>query len=136
MRVFRPDFGSRRIAALFCCGFVLLHILVVHPLPYTHHAADVSHGHGVVSAAASSAVSTLSVVVQNPDHVVIACSNAEWVLPRIDTSSFGGLLESALASVGLVLLAFLPARIVLHRSSILPLPDGPGRQALLQVFRL
>lgn len=136
MRVFRPDLRNRRIAALLCCGIVLLHILVVHPLPYTHHSADASHGHGVVPAAASYAASTLTVIVQSPDHVAIACSNAEWVLPRIDTSAIDELLEPALASVMLFLLAFLPARTVLLRSSILPIPDGPDRQARLQVFRL
>jgi hypothetical protein len=134
MRVSRPDLHNRRIAVLLCCGIVLLHILVIHPLPYTHHVANASHGHGVVSATTADVVMTLTVIVQSPDHVAIACSNAEWVLPRIDSSSIDSLLEPALDGVMLYLLAFLPARPALHRSSILPLPDGPGRQALLQVF--
>lgn len=130
MRVIRSGLLDRRAIALLCSAFVLLHILVVHPLPDTHHAADEPHLHGVVSTAAASA---LTIIVQSPDHVTIACASAEWVMPRIDVTAVDGFLDSVPVSV---LLALFPGLAFKQQPYALPLPDGPGRQAVLQVFRL
>ena len=132
MRLTRSDVRNRRVIALLCSGIVLVHILIVHPLPDTHHADDASSGHGVVAVASFTAHS-VSGVVQNPNHVVIACADAEWVLSRIENVVSEALVEPGLSSVLVVLLSGLVSQ---YRTCILPIPDGPDRQARLQVFRL
>ena len=122
---------------------VLMHVLVGHPVHQTDVASSMLYGQtGMTDSAMKSAaiVDVMSVdVASSIAHLVVSgrddvgCSESRWVAQRPDPLVDLNPLVST--SVDIV-----PRVIAVDENTFcriaLPVPDGPGRQALLQRFTL
>jgi hypothetical protein len=120
----------RHFLAMTCGFFVLLHILVLHPLPISQHATEhVSHFDG----ASSHVMTSVPVVELASGHHDVACALAEWIIPH--AKALGMAILQTLLPMIIVLVALQWTRAFVPRFHI-PIPNGPSRQAHLQRFTL
>jgi hypothetical protein len=115
--------------------FVLLHLLLVHPMHLAglqaQHAADSRHEHSM-RPVIQPMQATVSIVAVNTATHEMACAAPVWIINRLQV-----LLDILPVAIAAVLVSVLlnAGWPQLLRFEV-PIPDGPGRQALLQCLRL
>jgi hypothetical protein len=115
--------------------FVLLHLLLVHPMHLAgspaQHAVGSRHEHSM-RPVIQLTEATVSIVDVNTATHEMACAAPVWINNRLQV--LPGILPFALAAVLVTVLLNAGWRQLLRFE--VPIPDGPGRQALLQCLRL